>query len=315
MNPTVFVGSSSEGKPYADAIAAGLESIATVRKWHEVVFEIGGNTQNSLVREIRDSDFVVIILTADDQATSRGRDFFTPRDNLIFEAGIGFGAIDPNRTFLIPENVADFKIPSDLQGFTLAHGFRRTSSCNDDIGQALHQIAERIKSLGRKPKIEVIFGKDALANAAIELINAADRHVILFGRDLSWADRYVSTIETKTAADVSVDVLCEKPQKPGARANAKKLIEAGAKVHYCDTDPGIKLTMVDYHAEDVARFMISSKERCPMGVGTDFVYRCEIHDASGSRALWKSLSRLYESLRGKITRERNSAGSQRRRKP
>lgn len=306
MIPSVFIGSSSEGKLFADAIATGLNLVGSCRKWHEVVFEIGGSTQQSLVREIRDSDFVVIVLTADDLSKSRGKKFFSPRDNLIFEAGIGFGAIDPNRTFLIPENIANFKIPSDLLGFTLTHGFKRSSSPVDDVSDALVQIKERIAILGRKPKVEVIVGKDALAEAAIELINAADRHVILFGRDLSWADSYVSTIEQKAKTDVNVEVFCEKPQKSGAKENARKLQAAGAKVHYCDTDPGLKLTMVDYHSENVARFMLSFKERRPMGSGEDFVYRCEIHDASGSPVLWKSLSRLYESLRDSINRQRAS---------
>lgn len=309
MKPRVFVGSSSEGKIYADAVVELLGDIAICQAWHQGLFEIGGNAQSSLIRELSDSDFSIIILTADDESTCRGMGYLTPRDNLIFEAGISFGTIDPTRTFVIPQKIPNLKIPTDLAGFTFAQSFDANLPANQSLAPAIAQIRRRISELNRRPIQHYCGGKDRLVDSAIELLQSAGKNIILFGRDLSWAERYADTIRKQVDKGVRTEVFSDKSCRRTVRSNAKILYEAGAKIHYCETDPRIKLTLIDHEAIDVCQFMISFKERnrsYPQDGADQFLYRYTIHDAKDSLALWHTLIRLYESLRKESVQSRRS---------
>jgi hypothetical protein len=297
MKPKVFIGSTSEGKKYAKIIEGGLRDVAEPTVWYNGVFEISGNTQSNLIKVIRNCDFVVIILTADDTTSSRGSDFFSPRDNLLFEAGIGFGAINPDRTFLVPEYVYNLKIPSDLLGFTLCHPFKKTDDPKSSIAAAFDQIEERIKEKGCRSSIKIEVGKEKLTASTVELIKAADRNIIMFGRDLSWANIYSDAIREKVGEGVEVEVFTKKPDSEFWENNILILEQAGARVYRLAIDPGIKLTMIDHEDLSVARFMISTKERRAMGAEEPYKYICEIHDAKDSRVLWNTLKRFYESFK------------------
>lgn len=297
MKPKVFIGSTSEGKKYAKLIESGLREIADPVSWFSGVFEVSGNAQNSLIKQIQNSDFVVIVLTADDKTNSRGKDYFSLRDNLLFEAGMGFGAINPDRTFLVPEYIENLKLPSDLSGFTLCHSFEKNDDPKTSVAQALDQIEDRIKEKGCKSFIKIEVGKERLTRSAIELIKSADRNIILFGRDLSWAKNYSDAIKEKVVAGVKVEVFSKSPESEYWKENILILEQVGAKVYQLTIDPGIKLTMIDHEDLSVARFMISTKERRPMGAEEPYKYICEIHDAKDSRVLWNTLKRFYESFK------------------
>ena len=309
MKARVFIGSTGEGKRYADAIVAGLGTEVYCHPWHQGVFELGGNTQASLVREISECDFAVIVLTADDTTTSRSKDYLSPRDNLIFEAGISFGAVHPTRTFLIPENKPGFKLPSDLGGFTVTQPFDPGEPAKDVMVAPVAQIRQRIQELGRKPTQQYSGGPDKLVSAAVDFLRLADHTIVLFGRDLSWAPKYAEVIHERVDAGVTVEVFSDDESRIKANANAQVLINAGAKIHYCERDPGIKLTLIDHKTDSVCQFMISFKERNPSYVpggnpGDQFLYRYTIHDARHNPALWLTLVRLYESLKAESARKR-----------
>ncbi len=297
MKPRIFIGSTSEGKKYAQAIGKALRKFSETFEWFDGVFEIGSNTQSSLVKCISSSDFAVIILTADDKTSSRGQNFFSPRDNLIFEAGIGFGAISPDRTFLVPESTDSLKLPTDLSGFTLTQGFTSSNDVETCIAPIVDQIEERVQKKGKRSRVISKINKDQLSKSAISLIGEADRHIMLFGRDLSWGPVYASAIKDRVSIGVDVEVFAENPKNGNAEANVGILKDAGATVHFLNTDIGMKFTMIDHHEVDVARFMLTSKERNPLGSLETFSYNCEIHDARESRVLWISLKRLYESIK------------------
>ena len=307
MKPRIFVGSTAEYKKFAEAVKTLLDSDADCDLWHQGVFEIGGNTQTSLVQEFSVCDFAVVILSGDDLTPqSKGKKFLSPRDNLIFEAGISFGAIHPTRTFLIPDNSTNLKIPTDCAGFTFTQPFDGSS---DDalvaMRPSVEQIRQRMLELGRKP-IQHYSGRlDSLAAAANMLINSADHTVVLFGSDLSWASRYVNTIREKVVAGVDVEVFSDKPSRSKAKDNAKILTDVGATVYYCDADPKIRLTLIDHKSVSVCQFMISFKKRnrSPLADAENrFLYRYTIYDADQEQALWCTLVRLYESLKNEARR-------------
>ena len=272
-----------------------LRDVANCKIWTDGIFKLAGDMQKDLVHGIESSDFIVIFLTADDNTTSRDKDFFTPRDNLIFEAGIGFGAIGPSRTFLVPEDADTLKLPSDLSGFTLAKSFKTSKNAKESIEDAVDQIEERISELGCKPILRIDAGRDELTASAIDLIKSADRHIMLFGRDLSWAEVYSEAIGERVDSGIEVEVFAELPKTEKAKESIKTLENVGAKVRLLNIDLGMKFTMVDHHEIGVARFMIVAKERNPAGSTRRFKYKCEIHDGRESAVLWNSLTRLYQA--------------------
>ncbi len=312
MKSRVFVGSSGEGKKYADAIVAQLGSEFSCHAWHQGVFELSGNTLASLLKEIGESDFAVIVLTADDETSSRGKDYLSPRDNLIFEAGISCGVLHSSRTFLIPECKAGFKMLSDLSGFTTTGSFDPAESPKDAMAAPVAQIRQRIQEMGRRPIQQHSGGHEKLSAAAVSLLKCAHHTIVLFGRDLSWAPAYADVIRERVAAGVAVDVFSDLESKKKARANSQLLIKAGAKVHYCERDPGIKLSLIDHRDAPVCQFMISFKERDPAFLadgssGDKFLYQYTIHDARQAQALWLTLVRLYESFKSETAHRRPSS--------
>lgn len=311
MKPRVFIGSTAEAEKFAGAVVAQLSSVAVCRPWDQGVFEVGGVMQESLVRGILECDYAIIILSLDDTTGSRGVDYFSPRDNLIFEAGISFGALHPSRTFLIPEARSGAKLPSDLNGFTITSPFNRQDAPEDAVRQAVTQISKRVQELGLKPTQHYHGSHEHLARAANELLAAAGHTIVLFGRDLSWASRYVETIKQKVLDGVTVEVFSDRESRKKAQANAKLLTDVGAKIYYCEQDTRMKLTLVDHGSDAVSQFMISFKERNPSHStnhigGDQFMYRYTIHDARSSLPLWLTLVRLYESFKGEVTKVRRT---------
>lgn len=305
MKPTVFIGSTSEREDYAKAIASALSPIAEPRPWYQGVFQISESQQTAMLHSLRECDYVVIVLTGDDLTSSRGKDYFSPRDNLVFEAGISFGLLHPTRTFIVPEKVSDLKIPSDLNGFTLTAGIDIATSASpkDAVAKAVSQIAERIEKEGKKSSLQLHGDKLALASMGNALIESAEHHVIMFGGDLSWSDQYADALFDRIRDGVSVEVFGDGAKKEKAAKGAKALTSLGASVYFCDQNPGIKLTLIDHESEATSRFMISRKDkRLAIGAkrpasNNDISYQFHVEDARTSPVIWISLVSLYKSLR------------------
>ena len=151
MKPRVFIGSTSEGRAFAEAIVVHLGTEVHSHPWHQGIFELSGNIQASLLREVSSCDFAIIVLTADDATTSRGKDYLSPRDNLIFEAGLCFGAVAPARTFLVPERCDGLKMPSDLNGFTVTQPFDSLDPPKNAMVAPVAAIRQRIQEMGVRP--------------------------------------------------------------------------------------------------------------------------------------------------------------------
>ena len=165
IRPKVFLGSSSEGKKFALALQAHLQSDAEVTNWDQGVFVLGltfiENLMNALVR----FDFAVLVLTPDDILESRSKSSSSPRDNVIFELGLFMGKLGRERTFILQHPGADLKIPSDLMGVTSgAYDWPRTDmnykAAVSTVGEA---IRERILAIGKResPSDTVFAGLDA----------------------------------------------------------------------------------------------------------------------------------------------------------
>lgn len=147
--PSVFIGSSSEGHRFAEAIQANLERDCDAVIWSQGVFGLSQGTLESLV-EVADSfDFAVLVVTPDDIVTSRGQEQQAPRDNVLLEIGLFIGVLGRPRTFVVFDTAGQLKLPSDLAGVTLA-GFhvRDRANLQASLGPSCFRIKQVMDELG-----------------------------------------------------------------------------------------------------------------------------------------------------------------------
>jgi hypothetical protein len=120
MKPRIFLGSSAQQEKLLQALTRGLQDIADVDPW-TTVFVPGVSTLERLVELTREVDFAAFIFAQDDW-TSKGltpdaaSGQASPRDNVVFEAGLFGGALGIRRTFILHARGA--KLPTDLLGLT-----------------------------------------------------------------------------------------------------------------------------------------------------------------------------------------------------
>src|SRR5690349_10080321 len=120
MKPRIFLGSSGQQEKLLQALARGLRDVCDVEPW-TAVFNPGVSTLDRLVELTREVDFAAFIFAQDDwttrgTASDAASGEASPRDNVVFEAGLFGGALGIRRTFILHANGA--KLPTDLLGLT-----------------------------------------------------------------------------------------------------------------------------------------------------------------------------------------------------
>lgn len=149
MRPAVFVGSSSEGLPVAQALQVLLDRSAECELWSQGTFGLGSGTLESLVSALPRFDFAVLVVDADDTAVSRGDNKNVPRDNVLFELGLFMGALGRERTFMVHDRSRRPDLPSDLAGVTAAtYQPHASGNAQAALGAASTMIATQIDRLG-----------------------------------------------------------------------------------------------------------------------------------------------------------------------
>ncbi len=120
MRPRIFLGSSGQQEKLLQALTRGLQDLADVDPW-TTVFNPGVSTLDRLVELTHEVDFAAFVFAQDDW-TTRGASpgaasgEASPRDNVVFEAGLFGGALGIRRTFILHAHGA--KLPTDLLGLT-----------------------------------------------------------------------------------------------------------------------------------------------------------------------------------------------------
>ena len=104
----VFIGSSVEAQVVAHALQSLLGPGVEATVWDQDVFALSANALDSLVRIVARTDFAVFVFTPGDVARIRRKQYYTARDNVVFELGLCIGALGRDRCFII--------IPSDAGG-------------------------------------------------------------------------------------------------------------------------------------------------------------------------------------------------------
>ena len=115
--PRIFLGSSGKQAKLLSALERGLADVAQVVPW-TTSFNPGTTTLERLIELTREVDFAIFVFAQDDWTTKDSSDDgqASPRDNVVFEAGLFGGVLGMRRTFILHANGA--KLPTDLLGLT-----------------------------------------------------------------------------------------------------------------------------------------------------------------------------------------------------
>jgi hypothetical protein len=185
MRPRIFLGSSGQQEKLLHALTRGLQDAADVEPW-TTVFNPGVSTLDRLVELTREVDFAAFIFGQDDW-TTRGaapdpaHGEASPRDNVVFEAGLFGGALGMRRTFILHANGA--KLPTDLLGLT-------TIRYDPDTTPAIvRQINEKLRGAidaeGRRGRIEGAWWQHSLT--ARTEVEPSAVSLLTIGRDRTGA--------------------------------------------------------------------------------------------------------------------------------
>jgi Predicted nucleotide-binding protein containing TIR-like domain len=163
--PRVFLGSSGQQTKLVQSITRGLEDVADVEPW-TTTFNPGRSTLDRLVELSREVDFAAFVFAQDDWTTTDASESgqASPRDNVVFEAGLFGGALGIRRTFILHANGA--KLPSDLLGLTSvrydpAGGAAEVRAINQKLRKA-------IDSEGRRGAVEGLWWQLSLTERSEE---------------------------------------------------------------------------------------------------------------------------------------------------
>jgi predicted nucleotide-binding protein len=144
--PKMFIGSSKEGLLIAEALHRHLEGVTEPTIWNQNIFQLGDNVLDRLLQVSQDFDFAVLVFSRDDLLKLRDHNFQAARDNVVFELGIFMGSKGKDKTYyVIPEDMADFRVPSDLAG-VIAGTYQTRDDDNwfSALTTAAGQIKDRI---------------------------------------------------------------------------------------------------------------------------------------------------------------------------
>jgi hypothetical protein len=153
MKPRIFLGSSGKQANLVQALTRGLTDVADVEPW-TTVFNPGVSTLDRLVELTREVDFAAFVFAQDDwtsnptDASATGQ--ASPRDNVVFEAGLFGGALGMRRTFILHAKGA--KLPTDLLGMTAVRYPEALTPV--DMRTVNQKLRKAIKDEGRLTRLE-----------------------------------------------------------------------------------------------------------------------------------------------------------------
>ena len=261
--PRIFLGSSGMQKKLVQALTRGLEDVAHVDPW-TTSLNPGTTTLARLFELAHEVDFAAFVFARDDWTaaglpesppTDSGQ--ASPRDNVVFEAGLFGGVLGMNRIFILHATGA--KLPSDLLGFIVIRYGEATSS---EIRVVNEKLRKAIENEGRVARIEGLWWQFSLTErtakepSALSLLKISrDRNGALELAGRSWREdgslsaRYwcEAVKERKEPSGVFYYWKGERPRDPNAPqldGTGEILLEstdraAGYFTTRSDTDPTV----------------------------------------------------------------------------
>jgi hypothetical protein len=154
--PRIFLGSSGKQAKLLETLTGGLEDVARVEPW-TTSFNPGTTTIERLLELAHEVDFAAMVFAQDDW-TSTGpagspvpeSAQASPRDNVVFEAGLFGGTLGMRRTFILHATGA--KLPTDLLGLTcIRYGEAATP---EELQAVTQKLRDAIANSGRVARCE-----------------------------------------------------------------------------------------------------------------------------------------------------------------
>ena len=192
--PRIFLGSSGKQAKLLQALTRGLEDVAHVEPW-TTSFNPGTTTLERLLELTREVDFAAFVFAQDDwtsntqPASESATGQASPRDNVVFEAGLFGGVLGMRRTFILHANGA--KLPSGLLGLTCVRYANAPAA--SEIKVINQKVRSAIESEGRLNRIEGLWWQLSLTErtagepSAVSLLRISrDRDGALEVRGRSW---------------------------------------------------------------------------------------------------------------------------------
>jgi hypothetical protein len=153
MKPRVFLGSSGKQAKLVQALTRELADVADVEPW-TTVFNPGVSTLERLVELTHEVDFAAFVFGLDDWTSNPSDEAAlgqaSPRDNVVFEAGLFGGALGMRRTFILHAKGA--KLPTDLLGMTAVRYPPALTPA--DMRMVNQKLRKAIEDEGRLTRIE-----------------------------------------------------------------------------------------------------------------------------------------------------------------
>jgi len=167
--PRVFLGSSAEQAKVVQALTRGLEDVAHVEPWTSS-FNPGTTTLERLLELAREVDFAAFVFAHDDWTTNSprvsdpsGSGQASPRDNVVFEAGLFGAALGMRRTFIL--HATGSKLPTDLLGLTCVR-YKETTAA--EMRVVNEKLRKAIENEGRAARIEGLWWQFSLTERSFE---------------------------------------------------------------------------------------------------------------------------------------------------
>lgn len=166
--PRIFLGSSGKQEKLVQALTRGLEGVARVEPWTSS-FNPGTTTLERLVELTHEVDFAAFVFARDDwtlkdtpvSPAESGQ--ASPRDNVVFEAGLFGGVLGMRRTFILHANGS--KLPTDLLGLTCVRYGEATSAA--EMRVVNQKIRNAIESAGCLARIEGLWWQFSLTERSV----------------------------------------------------------------------------------------------------------------------------------------------------
>jgi hypothetical protein len=149
--PRIFLGSSGKQAKLLQAITRGLEEVAEVEPW-TTTFNPGRSTLDRLVELSQEVDFAAFVFAQDDWTSADAAESAqaSPRDNVVFEAGLFGGALGIRRTFILHADGS--KLPTDLLGLTSVRYDPAASAA--EVRAINQKLRKAIETEGRRAPVE-----------------------------------------------------------------------------------------------------------------------------------------------------------------
>jgi predicted nucleotide-binding protein len=194
--PRIFLGSSGKQAKLLQALTRGLEDVAHVEPW-TTSFNPGTTTLERLLELTREVDFAAFVFAQDDwtavgqpasqapesgagtgAGTGAGSGQASPRDNVVFEAGLFGGTLGMRRTFIL--HARGSKLPTDLLGLTCVRYDATTAA---EIKVVNEKLRKAIENEGPVARIEGLWWQFSLTERTAREPSAISLLQITRGRD------------------------------------------------------------------------------------------------------------------------------------